>query len=206
MNDGPETPNSETPPIETPAEPSLINGQTTPTEPPTTDEKPVEEAAAVVEEAPLTAADIEFPEGFTPASDELTNKFVETINDKELSAKDRATALLNLQAETMKAAEEARSAEWTKLQDTWRDEVKNDPEIGGDKLQPTLDSINRLVAEHGNEKLVEALAYTGAGNNPEVVRFFSKMANLLTEGGYASGSPAGQEKTAAQRLFPSMPN
>lgn len=208
-----ETPNSETPvtPTETPA---LIDGVTTEettTEEATTTEKTpeqvAEEAAAAEAEtarlAPLTVEGLVLPEGME-STDELKSEFVETVNKlNELGPAAAAEALLNLQAKALTAASEASSAEWNKLQEGWRDQVKADY---GERLQPTLNSINNLVKEHGDEKLVEALATTGAGNNPEVVKFFAKMATMLTEGGYAPGSPANSEKSAAQRLYPSMPN
>jgi len=175
-----------------------------------TPEEIAEEAAKAEADAaaaaPITVEDIVLPEGMAELSPDLTKEFVELVNDKELGPKARAEALLNLQAKAMTAASEASSAAWTEMQEQWRNEVKADPVVGGDKLQPTLNSINKLVTEHGDEKLVEALAVTGAGNNLHVIKFLHTVSTLLTEGGYQAGSPAGQEKTAAQRLYPSMPN
>jgi hypothetical protein len=173
-----------------------------PADPPADPNKPADPPEPMVAVEPLKVEDIKFPDGVT-VSDELTKEFVDTLNNSELSPQERATALIDLQAKTLAAASEANSAAWTNLQDEWKTAVKTE---FGDKLQPTLDSINKLVTEHGDAKLVEALAITGAGNNPEVIKFFSKMATLLTEGGYQPGSPSGQEKTAAQRMFPSMTN
>lgn len=211
MSETVETPNSEPQLTPTGDTPSLINGQTEqPTTEPVVEQTPEEKAAAeaataaeTARQAPITVADLVLPEGYT-ATDELKSEFVDTINSlSDLGPKERAEVLLNLQAKAMTAASEASSAAWNDLQGEWRKEVTSSY---GDKLQPTLDSINKLVTEHGSPKLVEALAYTGAGNNPEVVKFFATMATLLTEGSYTPGSPAGGEKTAAQRLYPSMPN
>jgi len=213
-----ETSNSQEPVTSTEAatETSLITGtpettatdtteQQTTTEPTAEEAKAAEEAAALeaARTAPVTAEDIVFPEGMAPVSDELTKEFIDTLNNSELSAKERATALINLQAKAMTAASEASSAAWSNLQEEWRTQVKTEY---GDKLEPTLNSINKLVTEYGDPKLVEALAITGAGNNPEVIKFFSKVATLLTEGTYAPGASANAEKSAAQRLYPSMSN
>lgn len=209
MNEDNATENLETQVTETEPE-TLISGttETTTEESTTTEETPeakaereAAEAAEAARQAPITVEDLALPEGFE-TTDELRSEFVETINSlKDLGPKEQAEALINLQAKAMTAASEASSAAWDKLQTEWRDEVKAEY---GDKLQPTLNSINRLVTEHGDEKLVEALAVTGAGNHPEVVKFFSKMAGLLTEGSHVSGVSSGQEKTAAQKMFPSM--
>ena len=201
------------PPVtETPVEQSLVTGaEALKTEEPPAVEKTAEELAAeatAAEEAaalaaPITVEDVVLPEGFAPLSDDLMKEFVDTINNSDLGPKARAEALIQLQAKAMTAASEASSAAWTNLQEEWRTEVKTQL---GDRLQPTLDSINNLVTEHGDAKLIEALAITGAGNNPEVIKFLATVSNLLTEGKFTAGSPNGQEKTAAQRLYPSMPN
>lgn len=218
-----ETTNLGAPATETAAtETSLVNGQTS-TEGVTTTEggegeaKVVEEVTKTPEEiaaetakaeadalaaAPVTVEDIVLPEGMT-AEPELMKEFVDLVNNSELSAKDRATALIDLQVKAMTAASEASSAAWNDMQKQWQDEVKAE---FGDRLVTSLASINSLVTEHGDEKLIEAFAVTGAGNNVHVIKFLSTISNLLTEGKFASGSPGGQEKTAAQRLYPSMPN
>jgi hypothetical protein len=152
---------------------------------------------------PFTAEDLSLPEGFT-TTDELKSEFVETINKLgDMTPAERATALIDLQTKAMTAASEANSAAWNSVQEGWKEAVKAEY---GDKLPATLDSINNLVTEYGSPKLIEALAVTGAGNNLEVVKFFDKISGLLTEGRAATGSPAGGEKTAAQRMFPSMQN
>lgn len=226
---------AETPPSDTQAtstegtateQTSLISGQTSTDGQTTTEEKagegegaaetqktPEEIAAeakaaedAALAAAPITVEDIVLPEGMAELSPDLTKEFVELVNDKDLGPKARAEALLNLQAKAMTAASEASSAAWNELQETWRNEVKADPVVGGDKLQPTLNSINKLVTEHGDEKLVEALAVTGAGNNLHVIKFLNTISSILTEGGYQAGQPGGTEKSAAQRLYPSMNN
>lgn len=148
---------------------------------------------------PLTVEGLTIPEGMTLDSP-LATEFVELMNNGELSAADRANALLQLQAKALTAASEASSAAWTTMQNEWRDAVKAE---FGDKLQPTLDSINNLVTEYGDKDLVEALAVTGAGNNVHVVKFFGKLAGLLTEGKFAPSATPADGKSAAQRLFPS---
>lgn len=90
------------------------------------------------------------------------------------------------------------------MQKEWRDAVKADPEIGGEKLQPSLDKIGRLINEYGSDELLETMAITGAGNNVHVIKFLNKVAEKLTEGGPVVGSPATAREDAASRMFPSM--
>lgn len=153
---------------------------------------------------PLTADDLTIPEGLE-VIDELRDEFLMVVNDQEMSPKDRANALVGLQEKVAKMAAEASSQAWDTMNTQWQDSVKADPEIGGAKLDETLGRIGKLIDEHGTPGLREALNITGAGNNPEVIKFFNKLAVVLTEGGPVSGAaPSNTEQTAASVMFPSM--
>ena len=197
-----ETPNSETPVTPTPeAEvvPSLVTETTTETTADPVVEAPVE----TIEVVPLTVEDIVLPEGFAPAP-ELQQEFVDVMNDADLSAKDRATALIALQAKALTAASEASSAAWTEMQDKWRTEVKADPAFSGEKLTTAVASVAKLISEYGTPELNGVFDLTGAGNNIHVIKFLSNIAGKLTEGSFTAGSPAGGEASAASLLYPSM--
>ena len=204
MTEATVTPNLETPVTPTPevaAVPSLVT-ETTTTEEATAAE--VEEVKAeVVEVVPLTVEDIVLPEGFAPAP-ELQKEFVDVMNDADLSAKDRASALIALQAKALTAASEASSAAWTEMQDKWRTEVKADPAFAGEKLTTAVASVAKLITEYGTPELNGVFDLTGAGNNIHVIKFLSNIAGKLTEGSFTAGSPSGGETNAASLLYPSM--
>jgi hypothetical protein len=152
----------------------------------------------------LTAADITFPEGLE-VNETLRDEALAIVNNRELSPKDQLQGLIDLQAKVAKEASETISKTWEDTQKAWQDEVKADPTIGGDKLPTTLAAVNKLVTEYGDDKLVEAFALTGAGNNVHVIRFLNNVAGKLLEGKPVLGaSPTGQEGDAASRMFPSM--
>lgn len=158
-----------------------------------------------VEFTPLTADDLTFTEGFE-VQDEFRDDFLKIVNDQEMSHKDRAQALTGLYEKAVTQQAEASTTLWAETQTKWRDEVKADPEIGGDKLQPTLGRISRLLSEYGNDKTLQAFDLTGAGNHPEIVRLLGKLADKLVEPEATVGAPTNQRGDAASRLFPSMPN
>jgi len=170
-------------------------------------EAPASLIGAASEAAPevlaLTAEDISIPEGMT-IPDEIRDEFLGIVNDPEMNAKDRAQALIDLQAKAAEEASEAASLQFQEQQRQWQDEVKNDPELGGAKFQATLAGISRLVDQYGNDEFVSAMAATGAGNNIHVVRFFDKIAAKLNEPGPVIGTPPAQADNAASRLYPSM--
>lgn len=152
---------------------------------------------------PLTAADITFPDG-VEVNEELRDEFLSVVNNRELSPKEQAQALVDLQLKAAQAASEAGSNAWTEMQTKWKDEVKADPEVGGEKLQPALGRIGRLIDEYGSKELTATFDLTGAGNNVHVIKFLDKLAAKLTEPGPVSGAPANAEVDKAARLFPSM--
>lgn len=202
MSDGQETTNSQEPE----APPSLITESTPPPSgietPPT--EKAAEEAPPpVLEDTPLSATDITIPEDLV-IDETLRDEFIGLLNDKEKSPAERAQALVDLQVKAATAASEASSKAWTDMQTEWRDAVKADSDVGGDKLEPALGRVGKLISEYGSEELSSVLDLTGAGNNVHVIKFLDKMAQRLTEGGAFPGLPGGQQATAASRLFPSM--
>lgn len=164
-----------------------------------------EKTEAVVEEfIPLTATDITFPEGLE-VNETLRDEALAIVNNRELSPKEQLQGLIDLQVKLANEASEGISKTWEDTQKAWQDEVKADPTIGGDKLPTTLAAVNKLVTEYGDDKLVEAFALTGAGNNVHVIRFLNNVAGKLLEGGVVSAtSPSNQEGDAASRMFPSM--
>lgn len=118
--------------------------------------------------------------------------------------------LLGEYATRMKSTQEAAVKAFVETNEKWQAEIKADKEIGGDKLPAVLQTIGKVL---DNPKLTdpgfkEALNYTGAGNNPAIVKTFYKMALALTEGGHVGGTPpaeAGQKPTGAAALYPNLP-
>lgn len=204
MNEPSVTPNSPEP--TEPTTPSLITEPQTPEEPKPNDPNPNPEDPNTPKEPdpapaePLTADDLTFPDGFE-VQEEFRDEFLTVVNNAELSPKDRAQGLVDLYTKAAQAASEASSQAWQETQTTWREEVKTDY---GDKLQPALGRIEKLIDEHGSAELREVFDLTGAGNNLHMIKFLDKVSGLLTEGGHVSGQPSSTEKTTAQKLFPSM--
>ncbi len=81
----------------------------------------------------------------------------------------------------------------------WQSEIKADPEIGGSQHAAAVKDA-QLVFKPGNafirnaaeaNALKQALKTTGAGNDPEIVRFFTRVGKFLAKsgsGGFAAAS------------------
>jgi hypothetical protein len=131
---------------------------------------------------PALAPDqITLPEGFE-RDDASLGKFTEIMN-AELTPQDRANQLIALQAEVMKGVSERANQAFIDMQQQWQDEIRADPALGGEKLDPA----------------------TGAGNNPHMIRFLHGLADKQAEGKPTpGGTPTPAPQAMEQRFYPSM--
>lgn len=157
----------------------------------------------VSKDNPFKVEEIKLPDGFTV--DETTSKgFVDLVNKHGIS-RTAAAEFVKLQADLMKAASEKGDKQWTDLQEQWAKEVKADPEIGGDKLEPAVGAIAKIFDKYGSKELRSAFDLTGAGNNPHVIKFLAKIAKDLNEPGPGpSPSPNASEISLAQKMYPNQ--
>lgn len=165
-----------------------------------------DEAKAI--EAKPGEIQIKLPEGFT-LDEKVAGEFKAVLADEKLSAQDRADKLIEMHAAALKQATEASHELWRKTQETWQGEVKADPEIGGPNFDPMRARVAKAIDEIGGEqaaKIREAFDFTGAGNNPEIIRFVDRLAKAVVESGPVHGSPAAgaaaKDKNAAAILYP----
>lgn len=172
--------------------------------------KPAEPAAEPAKEtAPeftaLTADALKFPEGYEK-NDEALSKFLEITNGAKLPV-ETVQALTDLQADLAKQASEAGSKLWETTQAKWQDEVRADPDIGGQKLEENLSHVAKLIDRISGDQapaVREAFALTGAGNNPALVKFMVKVAKELSEPSPIAGSPANTPRDTASLLYPNQ--
>ena len=153
----------------------------------------------------LQLSDLDLPEGFDP-EDALAGEFVDLLNKTDpTDKKGMADAILGL----YEKVSEQNMKRWFEVQQDWRTEIENDPQYGGDKLQPALGNVSKLINQfasaHGGDEVGNALRTafdnTGAGNNPHIVKFLIWTSQQLSEGRPLSGAPAGGEVSRAQKLF-----
>lgn len=151
---------------------------------------------------------VELPEGFEILKDDpLMQEFVSLLNEEELTVEDLGPKLVGLYAK----ATQANMQKWFDTQEEWLNELKNDPNIGGDKLEPAAERVSSLVHDYAStfgedaanvdEALRAALDLTGAGNNPAIVRFLHWAALQLGEGAPLSGGSTGGERSRAERMY-----
>jgi hypothetical protein len=164
-------------------------------------EKPAEGSFAP-ENYKLEDYKIALPQGID-AQDPVVGAFAAAAAESGVSP-ETAQRLVDAAAPELVKAMTAPYQAWKELQENWQTEVRNDPEIGGAKLdRVVLPTIARAMDRYGDPGLREALAMTGAGNNPAIIRTLYTLARMVTEGRLVQGNPASSGRSAAERMYPS---
>lgn len=132
--------------------------------------------------------------------------FLGIVNEAKLPA-EAAQKLVDLHTSFAKQASEAGSKLWEETQKSWQDEVRADPEIGGQKLEENLSHVAKLIDRFGGDRaqaIREAFSITGAGNNPAIVRFMVAVGKELSDPSPISGRPTSAPLDAASILYPNQ--
>ena len=185
------------------AKPSLLSeatGEKKPDEPAAAEgEKPTE---APVEVAAPTYEPFALPEGvklddgklteFSGVLGEFEQKVAKDPAQAHAAAQEFGQKLLDMYVSESRAAADRftkmQSENWQRLQEDWLSEFRNDPDIGKNRQNTSLARMGGLMDLYGQTagperlgKLRDVLTLTGAGNNPEVLRFVNWAASRLTE-------------------------
>jgi hypothetical protein len=149
------------------------------------EEKPAEA------EAPFAEDKLTLPEGFEKG--ENFKEFTDIVTGLPHA---KAQALVELHAKYVDAAVNKLTQAWESQQVEWQTAVKNDPEIGGAKLEGVKQTIAKVLdnTEFTDPEFRKAIISTGAGNHPAVIRTMYRMAKALTEGGSVAGGAPNREK------------
>jgi hypothetical protein len=176
--------------VETPPESQAAAGQTAATQ---TETKPSTSGGA---DAPKPApVEVKVPEGV-----EL---------DGELLAAIRAGDPQKVVDAYAKTEQQQRLA-WEAKNDSWRQEVEKDPELGGKNMDQTRAWLNNAITRYGSKELQAELKSLGLDNNPHLVRFVAKVGKAMAEDTVAgttaptngSGKPDFREWFPGQNLNP----
>lgn len=151
---------------------------------------------------PFKVEEIKLPEGMEidPA---VSKDFTALVNEFGIG-RDAVAKLIDLQAGFMKSTSERDTANWTKTQDEWKANVMADKVIGGDKNPEAMARVAFLRDTYGKELpgLKQALDMTGAGNNPDFIKWIVNISQDLVEGKMLSANqPALGAKSDAALIY-----
>jgi hypothetical protein len=208
---------------------TIVRPPPTPTKPEASAEKTAESKDAKPEKsllnekspeegAPAKYEDFKVPEGFELDKDVATE--FGTIAKRHNLTQSGAQELVDFYVNKTKEAFDAPFNAYMDKRQEWRDQINSDSEIGGSKLNGVKVSIGKLIDSFGDAKVAEAfreaMDYTGAGDNPAVVKGLYALAKRLTEGAAVRGngpSPEGMREPglparpgAAAAIYPHLPS
>ena len=106
---------------------------------------------------------------------------VESFAKENNLSNEVAQKVLDKQQMVLDSFIEAEANRHDKELEEWRQEVINDPTLGGDNLNKTAEDARRVVTRFGSEGFIQILKETGYGDHPEVVRFLSKLGSIMSE-------------------------
>ena len=171
-----------------------------------------EDADGEGSEKPIEYQDFAMPEGFTPDA-QLLNNFKE-LGVKSKIPQETAQELVNLFADHQKKSLES----YVQERRAWREEVKNDPELGGHNLKGTLQNIEALVQKFATNSegvvdqsivdgMQENLIFWGMGDRLSFLKFLNNIHKATSED-KADGKPGTvttAQKSTAQAIWGNMP-
>jgi hypothetical protein len=168
------------------------------------------EAGAQPEPAEDSAAEDGVPGGapehydFTPVAgvqlaEEVLGTFSQVARELNLT-RDAAQQMLDRVAPVIARQQQATVQAVT---EQWVSQVKADKEIGGERLQQNLAIAKKARDAFGTDGLRRLLNESRIGNHPEMIRFFVRAGQAISEDGFVPGGtrpPAGG-KDAATVLY-----
>lgn len=164
------------------------------------------EEAKVRTEAMVPYDALKLPEGM-PADQPAFVDFKNAAHDLGVEP-EKAQKLIDTVAPKMKEALEGPYNLWADTQVKWVNEIKADAELGGAKFDANIANaaiaLDKFGTPEEGRKLRAALAFTGAGNNPEIFRWMARVGAKFKEGGPVQAQTAPAKAFNAADLYPTM--
>ena len=134
-------------------------------------------------------AALHVPEGLA-VDHELVQDFGDLVGEMNLS-QDQAQSLVDLQVKAMQAQE----SQLAEMRQSWRAELKNDPEYGWTRFEATLDDAKAVMRRFDKSgEVLTALTTTGFGDNPAIIKMLADIKRSISEDEFvnATEKPSGK--------------
>lgn len=129
--------------------------------------------------APEAYEDFTLPEGMEMDADVL-GEFKSLAKELNIPQA-KAQKLIDFQTQlATKQAEQYQAAVIKQGQD-WAAEVRNDPVLGGENYEKSVESAIKVIQSFGDPALTEFLKSTGLGNNPALFKFCHRISAAISE-------------------------
>lgn len=115
--------------------------------------------------------------------------FLEAADVEQVSAKAKTLGLSPEQAQALLDEKDEARVSFAQKQKSslaaqsvkWVEDVKSDPELGGDGFNQNVETAKRFVKTFGSDAFRKTLDETGLGNHPELIRTFARAGKALGE-------------------------
>lgn len=164
------------------------------------------EAGKKADGAPEDYEDFKIPEGME-ASKELVDEFKPVLKDLNLS-QEKAQALIDFYTAKVLPGMQAKGMEvWNNELAQRQQAIEKDPEIGGEKLKATGETVNRVANTFLKpEESAELMEYSKRfGDCPAFVKLLTRVGAAMKDDGVIMAGAGGESssKTLAERLYDS---
>ena len=130
------------------------------------------------------------------------HRFKQLARQNGLS-QDQAQHLLDLHSEQIIRQRQHWVNHHQAQQQNWQKQSRTDRELAAQgRFEQNLAMAKKAVERFGGEKLAAALAETGAGNHPEILRCFYRIGKALAEDGFVAPAGKRQKKSYAETFYP----
>lgn len=141
--------------------------------------KPAENVQEPVKDKAIDAYELKAGED-SYLDDEQVKAVESYAKDKKLT-KEQAEEILNRENAAVKSFYEKQHQQFKTAQEQWVEEIKKDPELGGDNFSKNAEFAKRAVEKFATPKFKEQLEQSGYGNHPELVRVFARIGKLISD-------------------------
>lgn len=138
-----------------------------------------EKALADSKPKPPEKYDLKLPEG-SPLTQVNLDKISAIAKEKGLS-NEQAQEMVERDSQLISEERQNQKAEFVKINEGWLSELKNDKEIGGDKLVENNEKAARVLDRFGTPAFKKDLLDSGMGRHPGLFRFLLKVGNSMAE-------------------------
>lgn len=145
------------------------------------------------------------PEGYTLDADAMA-EFTPILNEIKATP-EVAQKLIDMHVAHMEKLSQGIIKAEQDVARAWSNELRNDPEIGGTKLDENLAIGAKILQKYGSPELIKALDEFHLGNYPPMVKFILAMAKDVRQDtmlDIGSNVPGADDSTEAKakRMFP----
>lgn len=114
-------------------------------------------------------------EDVEPQELEMMSRMFKDVNLSQEQAQKLYSAYEKEQGSFIEQSQKA----FNQMRDDWFNQTISDPQLGGQNIGQTKLCIKHVMQQCGNKELSEFLNKTGLGFNPAMVRFMTKVGELL---------------------------